>query len=58
MKEGWICEGWLCQEGELLLDLRERQDERQLLGGTSRVLKDREEFAEKGQSGGIGYSRY
>ena len=40
MEEGWICEGWLCQEGELLLHLRERQDKRQLLGGKSRVLQD------------------
>ena len=43
MKEGWIREGWLHQEGELLLHLRDRQDKRQLLGGESRVLLDREE---------------
>ena len=38
MKERWIHEGWFHQEGELLLHIRDRQDERQLLGGKSRVI--------------------
>ena len=38
--EGWIREGWCCQEGELLIQLRESQDERQLIGGDYRVLQD------------------
>ena len=40
--EGWIPEGWCCQEGELLIQLRESQDRRLLLGGNYRVLQDRE----------------
>ena len=40
--EGWIREGWCCQEGELLIQLREGQDVRLLLGGNYRVRQDRE----------------
>ena len=40
-------EGWLRQEGELLLHLRDRQDKRQLLGGESRVLQDQEESEQR-----------
>ena len=57
MKKGWIREGWLRQEGELLLHLRDRQDERQLLGGGSRVLQDRDE-SEKVSLGDTGRRRY
>ena len=45
--EEWIHEEWYSQEGELLLQLRESQDKRQLLGGNYRVLQDREESGEK-----------
>ena len=45
--EGWIHEGWCCQEGKLLLQLGESQDKRQLLGGNYRVLQDREESGQK-----------
>ena len=47
MKERWIHEGWFHQEGELLLHIRDRQDERQLLGGKSRVLQDWEESEQR-----------
>ena len=40
LKQGWICEGWSCQEGELLIWLRDSQDKRQLLGGKVRVIQD------------------
>ena len=47
MKEGWIREGWLCQEGELLLHLRERQDKRLFHGGDNRVHQDWKESGQK-----------
>ena len=45
--EGWIYEGWGHQEGELLLQLRERQNKRLLLGDVHRVLQDQESRIER-----------
>ena len=38
--KGWICEGWYYHEGELLIQPREGQDGRLLLGDKHRVLQD------------------
>ena len=45
--EEWIHEGWCYQEGELLLQFRERQDKRKLLGDNYRVLQDQESQDER-----------
>ena len=38
--KGWICEGWYYHVGKLLIQPREGQDGRLLLGGNYRVLQD------------------
>ena len=52
--EGWIHGGWCHHEGELLLPLRERQNERLLLGHVHRVLENWESRIEKTVLGDTG----